>query len=1004
MTSLASHFPLPPRSFPRHFKHIQDIPSHPSMTFQTWDAFQKTLLSGNDMAERFAQNLRLRHPGTCNWFLQGETYCQWKNEKNKTLFCIGPPGVGKSVLAAAVIDELKGPERLVLFLFCDNDIQRVDQLIRHLIQQILAHIDYRNDMALLARLSSTMEGNNTTDDRDMKALEMLLCYSRTKSGTDESKVSLVLDGLDRLDLEISQNLLSKMSGLRDKIALNIFATSTLTASVTTADTSLTFLASDTDLTQFVTARVQPPGSLSSLEHAEFYRNIVKEAKGIFGIADGIVELVSPMRIKYDFQQFLKGWTRDPGYLDRIFGRLIETRQKRLQAGLAPHAIDWLTFSARELTIPELQHALIADNSEHFSGPPEPAEIILALCGFVLVDGEPGQQSICFYHSALKQYFLHERRNRALKIHDTIVSYCLTQLTRVYSSDGFCHSDEEYEERLERNPFFLYAACHWSHHTEECTEPIAAARSFLDSYFKVTMSSQAIFIRDAPFKEPGYSQKVPRDVTGLHLAAYFGIQGAAEKMLSEGPAPLSSVDTEGRTPLWWAAFFKQYKIVRLFCRSDTTTLSRLVMAKNKKLVQVLVKGKYAVNIEDASKDTPLHQAVRHGLVEITGDLLSAGADVNVENMGGETPLSIALNNREPKIVRLLVEKGAYTDFVDTLKFRKALAWHNEVILEISRENKNTMLQLQPRETNPFAASADTRRVSLQQEILCMNPLPSWLESVIGNHDIGEFDLQISPPSLDDHIEENHRVYYVTAFMWNSANNSDNPSNGNGRHPHKNLAHFTNMPHIWLPDNGAVFLKHFLGHVKATWLAYCEANLVDLKLRKRIIESKGTNPALLNLLMTNGQRWLSHRHELSKVILKIQKFATYYCLQHNETRELKGLTEAINQLSITVGEKLGELDKNSRDLIQLECNLVSIKEARDSFTFLPLTFVGTLFGMNVDILDGKKPAWWTYVPFAAVISLLTSVVWLLFKFTEVSRIMISTSVSRKGTRDDEQGLDE
>ncbi|KAK1689143.1 hypothetical protein BDP55DRAFT_654389 [Colletotrichum godetiae] len=60
---------------------------------------------------------------------------------------------------------------------------------------------------------------------------------------------------------------------------------------------------------------------------------------------------------------------------------------------------------------------------------------------------------------------------------------------------------------------------------------------------------------------------------------------------------------------------------------------------------------------------------------------------------------------------------------------------------------------------------------------------------------------------------------------------------------------------------------------------------------------------------------------------------------------------------------------------------------TFIFLPLTFIGTLFGMNIDILDKAKPAWWTYIPFATVTSLLTSVVWLIFKFTEVSSINIS-----------------
>ncbi|KAL2137524.1 hypothetical protein VTI28DRAFT_9221 [Corynascus sepedonium] len=41
---------------------------------------------------------------------------------------------------------------------------------------------------------------------------------------------------------------------------------------------------------------------------------------------------------------------------------------------------------------------------------------------------------------------------------------------------------------------------------------------------------------------------------------------------------------------------------------------------------------------------------------------------------------------------------------------------------------------------------------------------------------------------------------------------------------------------------------------------------------------------------------------------------------------------------------------------------------TFVFLPLMFIASLFGMNVDVL-GSNPAWWIYVPFAAGTMFLT-----------------------------------
>ncbi|KAI8948520.1 hypothetical protein F4801DRAFT_556456 [Xylaria longipes] len=89
-------------------------------------------------------------------------------------------------------------------------------------------------------------------------------------------------------------------------------------------------------------------------------------------------------------------------------------------------------------------------------------------------------------------------------------------------------------------------------------------------------------------------------------------------------------------------------------------------------------------------------------------------------------------------------------------------------------------------------------------------------------------------------------------------------------------------------------------------------------------------------------------------------------------------------------LRELVERSQSIIQLEFNLASILEARKStstnrslkrltwvtFVFLPLLFVASLFGMNVDILS-NDPSWWWYFPVAGGFTLLTFGVWIFFK---------------------------
>jgi ankyrin repeat protein len=54
-------------------------------------------------------------------------------------------------------------------------------------------------------------------------------------------------------------------------------------------------------------------------------------------------------------------------------------------------------------------------------------------------------------------------------------------------------------------------------------------------------------------------------------------------------------------------------------------------------------------------TPLHWAARHGLVEIAGELLEAGADIDRPDILGRTPLHLAV--RHPSMVSFLVAEGA-----------------------------------------------------------------------------------------------------------------------------------------------------------------------------------------------------------------------------------------------------------------------------------------------------------------------------------------------------------
>lgn len=78
----------------------------------------------------------------------------------------------------------------------------------------------------------------------------------------------------------------------------------------------------------------------------------------------------------------------------------------------------------------------------------------------------------------------------------------------------------------------------------------------------------------------------------------------------------------------------------------------------------------VDVADREGDTPLIIASRIGFAEGVDILLSRGAGVDRSNRRGETPLIIAVQQRNLALVRMLAERGANADRPDNATGRSA----------------------------------------------------------------------------------------------------------------------------------------------------------------------------------------------------------------------------------------------------------------------------------------------------------------------------------------------
>ncbi|HUU18847.1 MAG TPA: ankyrin repeat domain-containing protein [Sedimentisphaerales bacterium] len=148
-----------------------------------------------------------------------------------------------------------------------------------------------------------------------------------------------------------------------------------------------------------------------------------------------------------------------------------------------------------------------------------------------------------------------------------------------------------------------------------------------------------------------------DWTPLHFAAQAGQTDVVEYLIAQG-ADVHAEDIRGETPLQLAASQDHKDVAELLIENGAdVSLDIVTRLGDMARVKSLIEDGADVNAENISGETPLHTAAATGHSEMAELLIAKGADVNAENRQGETPLKFAADKGHKEIVELLIENGA-----------------------------------------------------------------------------------------------------------------------------------------------------------------------------------------------------------------------------------------------------------------------------------------------------------------------------------------------------------
>jgi ankyrin repeat protein len=247
-------------------------------------------------------------------------------------------------------------------------------------------------------------------------------------------------------------------------------------------------------------------------------------------------------------------------------------------------------------------------------------------------------------------------------------------------------DGEFKVRLQENVLYDYAARNWGHHARAASTDVEQLiLSFLECEAKVSASSQAIL---ASRKYLGYDEGVPSEMTGVHLAAYFGLTRVLIALAKKG-CDLGCGDIRGQTPLSMAAEEAHEEVVRLLVdRADVEADLRERCLDSTPLMWAARRGQEVVaelvdRARFKSRQESLVLAAEYGNEAVVRLLLEKGANFEAKDSHGWSALCGAVSNEKETVVRLLLDNGANSNesLFDLTVLHLAVRSGNETIVKL-----------------------------------------------------------------------------------------------------------------------------------------------------------------------------------------------------------------------------------------------------------------------------------------------------------------------------------
>ncbi|KAL7781736.1 ankyrin repeat-containing domain protein [Trichoderma afarasin] len=584
--------------------------------------------------------------GSRKWLFESEVYLAWCKQKGSLLFCPGNAGTGKTFTTAMVIESLRlanDAQTLTAYMYCSyqNRTQTIEKLLCSLLRVALEEADCEADGTVSTCRQLRLSNKAISRQNCLDLLQDL--FSRF------ARVNLIVDALDELTNEVRRPLIYDLLKLHGNGIVSLLVTSRGIPEIQhlfescEAYTSLEVRSSDEDIRTFLRDNIfQLPNFVARSQKLqdEVINSVTNASAGMY-VLGPIWTLIGSALLTHSSFRFLLAELYLKSLANIISVGSLRTRLSNLAIGsnaydalyedsmlrigfqgpeserIALRMLLVLTCARRPLSPQELSHALSIDaSSETFDEDtvPDMDDLIAVCTGLAVLDD--ASNIVHLVHKSAAEYFERTRSRWFPRANEKMAFMCLRYLQIAEKKSN--------ESREEEAPFFHYAKANWSYHSRESDREASndavvgdASQTSSNPNHRATPSTFAI--------NQLTIQQMTKEIVDVHSsiveACHAGHQAWVEQLLVVRNYDMNKHGVNQRR----------------FISDDGTLRS-----------DVLLSSMFR-------DDVLLTIAAARGDYSMSLMLLARGADPNIFNTNGQTPLIIAATNGFDQLVSLLLDQ-------------------------------------------------------------------------------------------------------------------------------------------------------------------------------------------------------------------------------------------------------------------------------------------------------------------------------------------------------------